>query len=138
MITTVIISCLIAYVLTSLPLSAMFQKAGEPAWKAWVPLYNSYVYTKLGWDGKIFWVMLLASFILSCVRTAGATNPSVVLAILTVLMTLIVVVLHAMLSIKISTAYGHGGGFAVGVFFVPVIFYFIIGYGSSVYVGKTE
>lgn len=135
---TVIISCLIAYVLTSLPLSAMFQKAGEPAWKAWIPLYNSYVYTKLSWDGKIFWVMLLASFIFLCVSTAGQINPSIVLSILTVLMNLIVVVLDAMLCIKVSKAYGHSGGFAVGLFFVPIIFYFIIGYGSSVYVGKAE
>lgn len=32
----------------------IFQKAGEPGWKAIIPFYNSYTMYKIVWDTKFF------------------------------------------------------------------------------------
>lgn len=47
----------IAYVVTALLLSRIFKKAGVESWKAWVPVYNSWVLLELG-DQKGFWAVL--------------------------------------------------------------------------------
>lgn len=47
----------IAYVVTALLLSRIFKKAGVEGWKAWVPIYNSWVLLELG-DQKGFWAIL--------------------------------------------------------------------------------
>lgn len=47
----------IIYVISSLLLGMIFKKAGEPSWKAWVPIYNSWVLLELGGQ-KGYWVLL--------------------------------------------------------------------------------
>lgn len=47
----------IAYVVTALLLSRIFKKAGVEGWKAWVPIYNTWVLLELG-DQKGFWAVL--------------------------------------------------------------------------------
>ena len=46
------------YVISSWFLSKIFVKAGEPAWKGWVPVYNSWVFLELG--GQAGWWALVA------------------------------------------------------------------------------
>lgn len=47
----------IAYVVTSFFLGKLFKKAGVEAWKAWVPVYNQWVFLELG--GQKGWISLL-------------------------------------------------------------------------------
>src|SRR5688500_19870234 len=47
----------IAYVITGLLLSRIFKKAGVEGWKAWVPVYNSWVLLELGGQ-KGYWAVL--------------------------------------------------------------------------------
>jgi len=47
----------IAYVVTAIFLGMIFKKAGVPAWKAWVPFYNSWTLLELG-DQPGFWAVL--------------------------------------------------------------------------------
>ncbi|WP_374945375.1 DUF5684 domain-containing protein [Agreia sp.] len=46
------------YVIGSWFLSKIFVKAGEPAWKGWVPVYNSWTFLELG--GQAGWWALVA------------------------------------------------------------------------------
>ncbi|MBF4634369.1 hypothetical protein ITJ38_08145 [Agreia pratensis] len=46
------------YVVSSWFLSKIFVKAGEPAWKGWVPVYNSWTFLELG--GQAGWWALVA------------------------------------------------------------------------------
>jgi hypothetical protein len=46
------------YVISSWFLSKIFVKAGEPAWKGWVPVYNSWTFLELG--GQAGWWALVA------------------------------------------------------------------------------
>jgi hypothetical protein len=48
----------VVYVVSSLFLGRIFAKAGEPAWKAWVPVYNTWVFLELG--GQAGWWALVA------------------------------------------------------------------------------
>ena len=57
LIVTLVVS-LLYYVITALGLGRMFQKAGEPAWKAWIPVYNLYILFKCCWNAKMFWIWL--------------------------------------------------------------------------------
>lgn len=46
------------YAVYSWLLSRVFRKAGIPAWKAWVPVYNLWVFLELG--GQPGWIAILA------------------------------------------------------------------------------
>lgn len=46
------------YVVSSWFLSKIFVKAGEPGWKGWVPVYNSWTFLELG--GQAGWWALVA------------------------------------------------------------------------------
>jgi uncharacterized protein DUF5684 len=48
---------IISYVITSFLLSRIFKKAGVESWKAWVPIYNSWILLELGGQ-KGYWAVL--------------------------------------------------------------------------------
>ena len=48
----------------------LFEKAGEPGWKCLIPIYNAYIFMKICWEGKYFWIMLLLLLSVSGCRTA--------------------------------------------------------------------
>lgn len=48
-----------AYVISAIFLGMIFKKAGEPAWKAWVPIYNAWTLLKLGGQNGIWAVLAL-------------------------------------------------------------------------------
>ncbi len=52
-----------AYIFHSLVLGKIFQKAGLPAWKAWVPYYNIWLFFELGGYNGALSLLALAGFI---------------------------------------------------------------------------
>ncbi len=48
---------ILAYVISAIFMGMMFKKAGIPAWKAWVPVYNSWTFLEMG--GQKGWLSLL-------------------------------------------------------------------------------
>jgi hypothetical protein len=48
---------IVFYIIGALLLGNIFKKAGAPAWKAWVPVYNSWTVLKLGGQNG-FWAIL--------------------------------------------------------------------------------
>lgn len=100
---------LIFAVLGIIALWKIFTKAGEEGWKSIIPIYNIIVLLQIvgrpGW-----WVLLL--FI-----------PFVNLVILIIVMN------------DLSKSFGHGLGFTLGLLFLSSIFYLILGFDSSRYMG---
>lgn len=47
----------LAYVVGAVFMGMMFKKAGIPAWKAWVPVYNAWTFLEMG--GQKGWISLL-------------------------------------------------------------------------------
>ncbi|WP_307216539.1 DUF5684 domain-containing protein [Microbacterium sp. SORGH_AS_0888] len=96
------------YVWVALALGAVFRKTGEPSWKAWVPILNSWTLLELG--GQAGWWALLALL--------------PVVNIVAVVFTIIA--LHA-----VNTRFGLGVGYTVlGVLVFPV-WASIVGWGSA-------
>ena len=99
----------IGYLIGAFALMGVFRKAGEPVWQAFVPIWNTVVMIKVA--GKpIWWIVLLLIPIVNLV--------------------VLVLVYHGL-----STSFGHGAGFTVGLFFLSIIFLFILGYDSNRYQG---
>jgi hypothetical protein len=87
----------------------VFTKAGKPGWASLIPIYNVIVVLEI--VGRPWWWLLLM-FV-----------PFVNLVIAIIVL------------IDLSKSFGHGGGFAAGLIFLPFIFYLILGFGSSTYRG---
>ncbi|HEU5121970.1 MAG TPA: DUF5684 domain-containing protein, partial [Candidatus Saccharimonadales bacterium] len=49
---------LVVYVIGALLLGRIFKKAGVEQWKAWVPIYNTWILLELG-DQKGYWAVLM-------------------------------------------------------------------------------
>ena len=90
----------------------VFEKAGEPGWAAIIPFYNAYVLFKITWgEGWMFLLMLIpiANF-----------------------------VIYIITMVKLARAFNRSGGFAVGLIFLAVIFYCILGFDTSSYIGVPQ
>jgi len=87
----------------------IFTKAGEPGWAGIIPIYNLLVLLKI--VGRPWWWIFL--LVIPFVN----------------LITLIIVY------VDLAKSFGKGGGFAVGLILLSVIFFPILAWGSSTYVG---
>jgi hypothetical protein len=105
-----IVSGLIGYVIYVIALWPVLVKAGRPGWGAIIPIYNIYLLVKIaGYHGAI--VILYFIPIVN-------------------LITAIVV------AVGVGRAFGKGGAFSFFLLWLlSIIGYFIVGYGSSKYIG---
>ncbi|MDA3905038.1 MAG: DUF5684 domain-containing protein [Bacteroidales bacterium] len=88
----------------------VYVKAGQPGWAVLIPFYNYYVLLKI--VGKpTWWLLVLILF------------PPV-----GIFMALYVIHL-------LSKSFGYGLGFTLGLIFLSFIFYPILGFGNSKYIG---
>ena len=90
------IACLAIYVLAIIGFWKMFEKAGEPGWKALIPIYNLYILFKIAWGNGILFLLLFVP----------AAN----------------FIILIMLQFKVARAYGQGDAYAFGLIFLPFIF----------------
>ena len=90
----------------------VFTKAGQPGWGCLIPIYNMYLMLKIA--GKPGWWLILL-FV------------PVVSIIITILM-----------AAGIAKNFGKGVGFTLGLIFLGFIFYPILGFGDSQYVGSSS
>lgn len=110
----------VIYVLYTVPVWGAYQKAspqGDPAWAAFVPVYNFIVMLRVaGRPAWWAWFLVLAVPVI----------PFGPLAFFVILI---------FIYNDISKSFGHGPGFTVGLVLLPVIFWFILWLGKSTYLG---
>jgi hypothetical protein len=87
----------------------IFDKAGEPGWASFIPVYN---------------VMVLA-------RICGKDELYGLLCFIP----LVGIVFSIILCIELAKSFGKDIGFAIGLILLPYIFMLILGFGSSEYIG---
>ncbi|MFF1574324.1 DUF5684 domain-containing protein [Leifsonia sp. NPDC058292] len=105
-----IIGGLIGYILLVLALWPVFRKAGKPGWGALIPIYNAYLLVKI----------------------AGYHGALVILYFIPI----VNIVVAIIVAFGVGRAFGKGGAFSFFLLWLlAIIGYFIIGYGSSQYVG---
>ncbi len=85
----------------------VFAKAGQPGWGSLVPIYNTYLMLKIA--GKPGWWLLL------------------------MFIPVVGFVVWILATIALAENFGKGAGFAIGLIFLPLIFYPILGFGSAEY-----
>lgn len=110
---------LIASVIGIIQLIAMwkiFTKAGEKGWKCLIPIYNFVILFKI--SGLSPWLILV--FLAAIIPFIGWLAP---------------IAMNAILSYKLAKSFGKDTGWAVGLYFLPSIFYLILAFGKSEYVG---
>jgi len=87
----------------------VYVKAGQPGWAVLIPFYNFYIMLKIvgkpGW-----WILLLFVPLVNIVIG--------------------IYVIHLL-----SKSFGHGLGFTLGLIILSFIFYPILGFGDSKYLG---
>jgi hypothetical protein len=104
-----IIFYLIVLVFSIVCMWKIFTKAGEAGWKTLIPFYNYFIEFKIAWGNGWLFLLLLVPFV------------NIVIAII--------------YDVKLAKAFGKGGGFAVGLIFLPIIFLPILAFGSAQYIG---
>jgi Family of unknown function (DUF5684) len=87
----------------------VFVKAGEPGWAAIVPIYNLFILAKIA--GKPMWWGVL------------------------MLIPLVGFIVFIIVSIALAERFGKGTGFGLGLSFLGIIFFPILGFGDSRYQG---
>jgi hypothetical protein len=106
---------LLVAVLLIVALWKIFTKAGQPGWASLIPIYNVYIWCKIvgrpGW-----WVILM-------------------------LIPFVNFIIAIILCIDLAKSFGNGVGFGLGLAFLGIIFFPILGFGSAQYqdpvAGKT-
>lgn len=87
----------------------VFQKAGKPGWMAIIPILNTYILLKIvgrpGW-----WVILL-------------------------LIPFVNIIVDIIVMLDLARSFGRGSGFAVGLILLSPIFFLILAFGGSRYIG---
>lgn len=104
---------LAAYALQAYLLGRIFQKAGQKAWKAWVPIYNNWITLELGGQ-KGWWAILAIVPILNIV--------SVVF--------MFIAMYHIGLKLR------KDGAFVLVAIFLPLVWYAWLAFDSSTWKGK--
>lgn len=128
---------LVIWVVTVVAWWRIFKKAGVPGWKAVIPFYDGHTIFKICWKPAFFWLMLalaVAGSAMTGFRFSLGGFESVIYIIGFVL-TLLALYINVLHSFKLSNAFGHGTGFAIGLVFLPTIFCLILAFGKSRYIG---
>ena len=105
------------YIICVIGLWKVYAKAGQPGWAALIPIYNIVVMLRVG---GLPWHWVFAVF-LPFIPFLGA---------------LALLVLQVMLLHRISTRFGQGVGFTIGLTLLGPIFWLILGFGDSKYLGE--
>jgi len=95
----------------------VFTKAGQPGWAVLIPIYNLIVLLRIA---GLAWYWVFAPLIL-LIPVLGAIAYTV----------LAVMCIH-----RISTRFGQGVGFTIGLTLLGPIFWLILGFGDSKYIGE--
>jgi Family of unknown function (DUF5684) len=104
----IVFICLIAFI-QIIPQWVVFSKAGQPGWACLIPFYNIYIMTKI--TGK------------PAIWTLWCIIPVVNIIFLVWLMNMM------------SKSFGHGEGFTAGLVLLGIVFWPILAFGKSKYLG---
>ncbi len=112
----IILMSIASYAISAWLLSRIFRKAGIEEWKAWVPLYNYWIILEMG--GQKGWYLLL-----SLIPFVGSV---------------IFLVFYIMAVCEIGKKFGKDGIFVLWAIFVPIVWYAILAFDKSTWLGQTQ
>ena len=113
---TIGIILLVVMVLMIVAQWKMLEKAGKPGWHILIPFLNQYSLFEIAWGNGWYFLLTFLQFVPFVGTIAG----------------IVVNVIHY---VKTAHAFGKSGGYAVGLFFLPIVFFPILAFGDAVYYG---
>lgn len=122
----------IIYVILNLIANYMcFEKAGESGWKAFIPIYNHYVFAMIGsGDSDFSWtyavLTVIYSLLLQLPRLSDVIFSIGIIGLLAIFGGIADVIYSIKASYRFAKAFGVSNGFAVGFVIFPIIFLYII------------
>ena len=122
----ILIVVFVMCILTIIGQWQLFKKAGKPGWAALIPIYNTYVLCQI--TGVNPWwiaIVFVAGVIIEIVPA------------LSIVSTIVEIYFGVLLAVSVSRSFGKNDGYAVGIYFLGFIFYPILGFGKSEYLGPT-
>ena len=129
MVAVYLVFAIAIYILLTIAMWKMFEKAGVAGWKSLIPIYNIYKFCQI--IGMSFWILVILLPVALGV-IAGLINNEYVTTISSCVYSII---LSIVMAIKTGKAFDKSTGFIVGLALFPYIFELILGFGSSKYVG---
>lgn len=129
---TILAGAFIWYIFLAVGYWNIFRKAGEIPWKALIPFYNTYTRYQISWSTSMFWLSIL----LNVINGLIPEDARFILATLSLVLSIAGLVISAKSCMKLAESFGHGVGFAVGLFFLEPIFVLILGLDDSKYIGN--
>ena len=118
----------------------IFTKAGKPGWHSIIPVLNLYDIGNIAWNKTmaiVFTVLGTLYGVVSSVVSTKLSNgeSSGGLTAIMGILSIAFLVIYVMMMNKLSKSFGHGVGFTVGLVLLSPVFYMILGFGSSTYIG---
>lgn len=129
---TIVVLCIIFLIIAIITIIAqckVFDKAGEKWWKALIPLYNNWVFTKI--TGLAWWWFVIA-LSLSTLVVMYSENDAVTI------MGMALFLANFNYYYNLSKKFGKSNGFAVLLSILPFIGLPILAFGSSNYNKTTK
>ena len=137
----IVIVCVIfvLWLLTAIARWRTFNKMGEHGWKAFIPFYGYYVIFKKCWS-KNAAVNYICTTIVYIFFQAGVYKSSdqtieILCSIAELIIAVELLYLTVRINFRMSRAFGHGFWFGLGMWLLPFIFTFVLGFGKSEYIG---
>ena len=126
------IPILIVVVLSVIAWCFLFRKAGKHPGFFFIPVYGQYCQYDVADSAGLFFVLLATSILGSVISwfLVLAASPQG-LIVLAIAMGVVSLVVNIIFSIRLAQAFGKGGGFAVGLIFLPVVFLCILAFGKA-------
>jgi len=106
----------------------LLSKSGENGWKILIPVYGGYLLYKACDAVGLFIANMCLSGFSFLLGLAGAGE------VMTLVIMAASLILNIFFCIRMAKAYGKGGGFAVGLIFLPIIFQCILAFGDAEHV----
>lgn len=111
-----------SYIITSIIMGFMFKKAGEPMWKAWVPVYNMWVlYELAGYKGWVYLLVVLSVSLLGWIPVIGF------------IVALAAIAITVMVALNLQRAYGKETVWIILYIFLPLVWMAVIAFDKSSY-----
>ncbi|MDD5098983.1 MAG: DUF5684 domain-containing protein [Candidatus Colwellbacteria bacterium] len=118
----VLIVSLILSILIIAGMWKVFVKAGKPGWASIIPIYNIVVMLQIA--GMSPWLAILPVLM--------------IIPIVNIVVGIAWFVISIILSVKISKVFGKPSVYALGLIFLPFIFYPVLGFGKAQYLGMAS
>lgn len=132
----IMLAVLIIAVITVVAKWRVFRKMGQPGWYALIPFWSDYAMT-VGASGErnLALGVAIVNGVYWAVSLAARDSSGTFLASLSGLFFIASLVLTFVMCHRVSRAFGHGNGYMVGLALLGFVFWPIIAFGASTYLG---